>query len=128
MGSIERFFAVLTEHYAGAFPVWLAPLQARIVTVADRHEAWAEEAAAVLAARGFRVDTDTSADKLGAKIRKAQLEKIPFMLVCGDDEVEARSVAPRTREGKRLDVMPIEAFADHLAAEAVVPRGGAQTS
>jgi len=124
LGSMERFFAVLTEHYAGAFPVWLAPVQARVVTISEKQEAWANEAIATLRARGFRVDADLSSDKLGAKIRRAQLEKIPFMLVVGDKEAQARSVAPRTREGAQLPVQTLDAFVEHLAAAAAIPRGG----
>ena len=124
LGSMERFFAVLTEHYAGAFPVWLAPIQARVIAIGDRQEAYVGEVAETLKQRGFRVDTHTGGDKLGAKIRQAQLEKIPFMLVCGDKEVEARMVAARTRDGTQLPVMAIDAFADHLATAAAIPRGG----
>ncbi|HTM19449.1 MAG TPA: threonine--tRNA ligase, partial [Kofleriaceae bacterium] len=127
LGSMERFFAVLTEHYGGAFPVWLAPLQARVITVSEKQDAWAEEVKRTLVARGFRVDADLSADKLGAKIRRAQLEKIPFMLVIGDKEVEAGGVAPRARDGHQLAPMPLEQFAEHLTAAARIPRGGAQT-
>jgi threonyl-tRNA synthetase len=124
LGSMERFFAVLTEHYAGAFPVWLAPVQARVIAVGDRQETYVGEVAEVLTRRGFRVDTHIGSEKLGAKIRQAQLEKIPFMLVCGDKEVEARSVAARTREGAQLPAMPLDEFANHLAAAAAIPRGG----
>jgi threonyl-tRNA synthetase len=124
MGSMERFFAVLTEHYAGAFPVWMAPIQARVISIADRQEAYVNEVAESLTKRGFRIDTHTGGEKLGAKIRQAQLEKIPFMLVCGDKEVEARAVAARTREGQQLPAMPIEDFANHLTAAAAIPRGG----
>ncbi|MGE0551341.1 MAG: threonine--tRNA ligase [Kofleriaceae bacterium] len=124
LGSMERFFAVLTEHYAGAFPVWLAPVQARVIAVGDRQEAYVNEVAEILKKRGFRVDTHTGGEKLGAKIRQAQLEKIPFMLVCGDKEVEARSVAARAREGTQLPVMTIDAFVTHLTAAAAIPRGG----
>ncbi len=127
LGSMERFFAVLTEHYAGAFPVWLAPVQARVIAVGDRQEAYVGEVCDMLGRRGFRVDTHTGGEKLGAKIRQAQLEKVPFMLVCGDKEVEARTVAARTREGKQLPAMSIEELAGHLAAAAVIPRGGAAT-
>ncbi len=123
MGSIERFFAILTEHYAGRFPVWLSPIQARVITVSEKHDEWAQEATNALAKAGFRVDSDLSADKLGAKIRRAQLEKIPFMLVVGDKEVEGRTVAPRTREGGRLDAMGLDAFTKHLADAAQVPLG-----
>jgi threonyl-tRNA synthetase len=125
LGSIERFFAVLTEHYAGAFPVWLAPVQARVITVSEKQEAWAREVEAILRERGFRVEVDLASDKLGAKIRRAQLEKIPFMLVCGDKEVEARAVAARTRDGSQLPPMGIDAFVEHLAGAARIPRGGA---
>jgi threonyl-tRNA synthetase len=93
--------------------------------VSEKHDAWATEACAALRGRGFRVDSDLSADKLGAKIRRAQLDKIPFMLVCGDKEVEAKAVAPRTREGTQLGAMALDAFADHLAAAARIPRGSA---
>src|ERR1700694_3122245 len=86
-GSFERFIAILVEHFAGNFPVWLAPVQARVVTVADRHQEWGREATALLAARGLRVELDESNDKLGAKIRLAQLAKIPYTLVIGDNEV-----------------------------------------
>ena len=125
LGSMERFFAVLTEHYAGAFPVWLAPVQARVIAISDKQTAYVEEVAGKLTAAGFRVDTHTGSDKLGAKIRQAQLEKIPFMLVCGDKEVEAGAVAARGRDGKQLPVMAIDAFAEHLRTAAAIPRGGA---
>jgi threonyl-tRNA synthetase len=124
LGSMERFFAVLTEHYAGAFPVWLAPVQARVIAVGDRQEAYVAEVAEVLAKRGFRVDTHVGGEKLGAKIRQAQLEKIPFMLVCGDKEVAARAVAARTREGQQLPTMSLDELVTHLTAAAAIPRGG----
>ncbi len=124
LGSMERFFAVLTEHHAGAFPVWLAPVQARAIAIGDRQEAYVGEVAEVLTRRGFRVDTHTGGETLGAKIRQAQIEKIPFMLVCGDKEVAARAVAVRTREGRQLPAMPIDEFAHHLATAAAIPRGG----
>jgi threonyl-tRNA synthetase len=124
LGSMERFFAVLTEHYAGAFPTWLAPIQAKIISVTEKQEPWATKVYEELKAKGFRVELDASNDKLGAKIRKAQLEKIPFMLVVGDKEVEANGVAARTREGTQLPLMDLEAFSAHLAAAAAIPRGG----
>ncbi len=124
LGSIERFFGVLTEHYVGAFPVWLAPIQARVISIGDKQEAYVNEIADALKRAGFRVDTHTGGEKLGAKIRGAQLEKIPFMLVCGDKEVEARTVAARTREGTQLPAMPLEEFVAHLTAAAAIPRGG----
>src|SRR5262249_25947205 len=123
-GSLERFFAVLIEHYAGAFPLWRARVQARVVTTSEKQEAWARQVEETLRGRGFRVDSDLSADKVGAKIRRAQLEKIPVMLVCGPKEMEAQSVAPRLRDGKQLEVMPLEAFERWLGREAQIPRGG----
>lgn len=120
-GSFERFIAILTEHYAGAFPAWLAPVQARVVTVSDRFDAWAQEAAAALQARGWRVEVDGSSDKLGAKIRNAQLAKIPFTLVVGEKEVEARGVSPRRHGGEDLKTMPLDAFAELMAREATAP-------
>ncbi len=124
LGSIERFFAVLVEHYAGKFPVWLAPIQARVITVSEKQDAWASQVETRLRSEGFRVETDLSADKLGAKIRRAQLEKIPFMLVCGDKEVEAGAVSPRARDGQQLSTMSLDAFVDHLREQAHPPRGG----
>ncbi|MBK9070176.1 MAG: threonine--tRNA ligase [Myxococcales bacterium] len=124
MGSVERFFAVLTEHYAGAFPMWLAPVQVRVVSINEKQEAWANEVRDALIAAGYRVDIDASNDKLGAKVRLAQVEKIPLVLVCGDKEMEAKTVAPRTREGKQLPVMDVPALLAHLAIEAAIPKGG----
>jgi threonyl-tRNA synthetase len=126
-GTFERFIGMLVEHYAGAFPVWLAPVQARAVVVSEKHEAFAREVRAALASRGLRVDVDLSNDKLGAKIRRAQLEKIPYMLVIGDKEVAARTVAPRLRDGKQLDPMPLDQFVARLLEEArcpIVPETG----
>jgi threonyl-tRNA synthetase len=120
-GSFERFIAILTEHYAGAFPAWLAPVQARVVTVSDRFDAWAREATDILSAQGWRVELDESSDKLGAKIRNAELEKIPFTVVIGEKEASARAVAPRRRGGEDLKTMPLEAFADLLKREATPP-------
>jgi threonyl-tRNA synthetase len=124
LGSIERFFGILTEHYVGAFPVWLAPIQARVISIGDRQEPYVNEIADILKKRGFRVDTHAGGEKLGAKIRQAQLEKIPYMLVCGDKEVEARAIAARTRDGKQMPAMPIDDFITHLAEAAAIPRGG----
>jgi threonyl-tRNA synthetase len=120
-GSFERFIAILTEHFAGAFPVWLAPVQARVVTISDRFNGWAEETAERLVAAGFRVELDRSSDKLGAKIRAAELQKIPFVCVVGEKEVEARGVSPRRHGGADLKAMALEAFIDLLAKEAAPP-------
>jgi threonyl-tRNA synthetase len=107
-GSVERFFAVLVEHYAGNFPMWLAPVQARVLTVSEKAEPWAREVAAQLQAAGLRVETDLSADKLGAKVRRAQMEKIPTMLVVGEKDMAARVVSPRMRDGQQLPAMPLD--------------------
>ena len=123
-GSMERFFAVLIEHYGGAFPTWLAPVQARILTISEKQEGWGTKVVETLRARGFRVEADLSADKVGAKIRRAQGDKIPIMLVCGAKEVEAGAVAPRLRDGTQLPVMALDAFGEWLQKEATIPRGG----
>src|SRR2546425_260048 len=123
-GTFERFIAILIEHFAGNFPVWLAPTQARIITVADRHMEWAREVHARLQEGGLRIEADESSEKLGAKIRDAQLMKIPYTLVIGDKEVEGRGVSPRKHgEGKEADLgfQQLDAFAAKLSAEARPP-------
>src|SRR5438105_8553942 len=123
-GSFERFIAILIEHYAGNFPVWLAPVQARIITVADRHFDWAQKVFDFLQARGLRVELDHASEKLGAKIRDAQLAKVPYTLVIGDKEVEGKGISPRKHgEGKEADLgfSTLDTFAEKLSAEAVVP-------
>ncbi len=120
-GSFERFIAILTEHYAGAFPAWLAPVQARVVTVSDRFDGWARAVVERLVAEGIRAELDESSDKLGAKIRDAQLAKIPFALVIGEREVEAKGVAPRRHGGEDLKSMGLDAFLDLMRKEAAPP-------
>jgi len=120
-GSFERFVAILTEHYAGAFPAWLSPVQARILMVSERFDAWGREVRDRLVAAGWRVELDDSSDKLGAKIRNAELAKIPYALIVGEKEVEAKGVAPRRRGGEDLKTMPLEAFLDLLNKEARPP-------
>jgi threonyl-tRNA synthetase len=117
-GSIERFIGILIEHFGGAFPLWIAPIQAVIIPIADRHVDPAGELAAVLRERGLRVEVDTSAGRMQNKIRLAQEQKIPYMLVLGDREIEARTAAPRTRAGEQLDPEGWDVLADRLAAEA----------
>jgi threonyl-tRNA synthetase len=123
-GSIERFFAVLLESTAGAFPAWLAPVQAVVVPVADRHIAYGDEVVAMLVAQGLRADIDLSDDTMGAKIRKHQIAKVPYQLIVGDAEVEARTVAVRPRTGDQRKDVPIEAFLTDLAAEVAERRAG----
>ena len=121
-GSLERFIGVITEHFAGAFPFWLAPVQAVVVPIADRHIDGARELAAVLAARGLRVEVDDSSNRMQNKIRLAQEQKVPYMLVLGDRELEARTAAPRTRAGEQQPVEAWDALADRLADEAAARR------
>jgi threonyl-tRNA synthetase len=116
-GSIDRFFGVLVEHTAGAFPAWLAPLQARVLPVRDDHDAYAERIADRLRSEGFRVDVVVADEPLGGRIRKAKLEKIPYVLVVGDDDVEAGSVGVNPRGGEVVRGVAVDDFVDRLAAE-----------
>ena len=127
-GSMERFMAVLIEHFAGAFPLWLAPVQARVLTVSEKADVWGREVQARLLAADLRADADLSADKLGAKIRRAQMEKIPYMLVVGERDMAARVVSPRTRDGQQMPATPLDELAQRLAAEAVPPALGAPSA
>ncbi len=120
-GSFERFIAILIEHYAGAFPAWLAPVQATIVTVADRQMEYARQVRDQLRAQGYRVELDERGITLNAKIRDAQIQKTPFTLVIGDNEVEAGAVAPRRYGGEDLKSMKLEAFAAILQKDAAWP-------
>lgn len=117
LGAIERFLGVLIEHYAGAFPVWLAPLQAIIVTVTDAQLDFAGEVRRLLQGRGVRVEVDTRSEKLGYKIREAQMQKVPYMLVIGNKEVEQAGIAPRKRDGTQLSLMTPSEFADLVEKE-----------
>lgn len=118
LGSIERFIGILIEHYAGAFPLWLAPEQVRILTVTEAHNDYAKEVETALKAADIRVKTDLRNEKLGKKIRESQLDKIPYMLVIGDQEVASATVAPRLRkQGETLDAMSVDRFIVHLQDE-----------
>ena len=116
-GSFERFMALLIEHFAGAFPLWLAPVQAIVLPIADRHLAYAETVRARLAGAGLRVEVDGRVEKIGYKIREAQLQKVPYMLVIGDREVAEGTVAVRSRAGGDLGSRGLEAFVDAATAE-----------
>jgi threonyl-tRNA synthetase len=107
-GSIERFFGVLIEHYAGAFPMWLAPVQVAVLPITDRVNEYAEKVAAELRRAGLRVEVNVRSDKIGAKIRDAQLQKIPFMLVLGDREMEEGKVAVRERTKGDIGAMSLD--------------------
>ncbi|MEJ5299709.1 MAG: threonine--tRNA ligase [Thermodesulforhabdaceae bacterium] len=124
LGAMERFIGILIEHYAGAFPVWIAPVQAIILTVTDRHLEYARQVFDVLREKGMRVELDDRNEKLGFKIREAQLQKIPYMLVIGDREMQAGTVAPRRRDGVQLDPMSIEAFCELVDKECLAATKG----
>ncbi|GIW47613.1 MAG: threonine--tRNA ligase [Deltaproteobacteria bacterium] len=109
-GSFERFFGILIEHYGGAFPLWLSPVQVRIATISDTHIGYAEEVYNILRQENLRVERDFRNEKLGLKVREAQLEKIPYLLVIGNKEVETKTVAPRRLGGKNLPSMKVEDF------------------
>ncbi|GAB4574486.1 MAG: threonine--tRNA ligase [Anaerolineae bacterium] len=113
-GSLERFMGILIEHFAGAFPAWLSPVQVVLIPVADRHIAYAEQVAAKLKAQGFRVEVDASSNRMGNKIRIAQGQKVPYMLIVGDRDVEAGAVSVRLRSGDDLGSMPVEDFLARL--------------
>jgi threonyl-tRNA synthetase len=117
LGSIERFIGVLIEHYAGAFPLWIAPLQARILTVTDRNNEFASSILTSLKEAGFRVEADLRNEKLGLKVREAQMQKIPYMLVVGDKEAEQGGVTPRLRDGQNLPFMTTHEIIQHLKEE-----------
>ncbi|MBI5086004.1 MAG: threonine--tRNA ligase [Acidobacteria bacterium] len=118
-GSVERFFGILLEHYAGAFPLWLAPVQAMVLPIADRHTDYARQVQAKLAAAGLRADIDARSEKVNYKIREAQLQKIPFMLVVGDREAADGKVAVRTRKGGDLGARPVDEVVAEIAAAAL---------
>ena len=116
-GSMERFVGVLIEHFAGAFPLWLAPEQVRILPVSDKFAAYADEVVAALRAAGVRAVVDTSQDKLGAKIRLAQIEKVPYMIVVGGKEAESRQVSVRSRKAGDEGSKPLEEFVERIKQE-----------
>ncbi|NJN67009.1 MAG: threonine--tRNA ligase [Chloroflexaceae bacterium] len=117
MGSIERFFGVLIEHFAGAFPIWLAPVQAMLIPITDRHVAYASEVQQQMRAVRLRVELNQSRDRMQAKIRTAQLQKIPYMLIIGDKEQATGAVSVRLRSGEDLGAIPVEAFLERICAE-----------
>ena len=117
LGSLERFFGILIEHYAGAFPLWLAPVQALLIPVTDKQAAAAKDMAAKLRAKDIRVVVDERAEKMGAKIRDAQMQKVPYMLVLGGREIENGTVSVRGRVAGDLGPMPLDAFIEKVDAE-----------
>ena len=117
LGSMERFMGVLIEHYGGAFPLWLAPVQALVIPIADRHLEYAEAVKKQLVTEGFRAEVDARGERMNLKIRSAQLQKIPYMLVVGDSEIRDQAVAVRHRERGDLGLMPIPGLVQQLDAE-----------
>ncbi|MBK9110307.1 MAG: threonine--tRNA ligase [Nitrospira sp.] len=118
MGSIERFFGILIEHYAGAFPTWLAPVQAVVLTITDNQQEFAAKIVSTLKSHGFRVEADIRNEKIGFKIREAEKNRIPYMLVVGDKEVQSGMVSVRGRSGANHGSLPIEAFLELLRTDA----------
>ena len=116
-GSIERFIGILTEHYAGKFPTWLSPVQVKVITITDRANEYAEKVTSALKEKKIRAELDDRSESANYKIRAAQLEKIPYMLVLGDKEIEAGTVSVRTRDGKVMGNMKLDEFADTVAEE-----------
>jgi threonyl-tRNA synthetase len=118
-GSIERFFGILVEHYAGAFPPWLAPVQVTGIPIADAHVPYLEQVAERLRGHGIRVEVDSSDDRMQKKIRTAQRQKVPYMLLAGDDDVAAGAVSFRFRDGTQRNGVPVdEAVAEIVRAVA----------
>jgi len=120
-GSLERFVGLLIEHFAGAFPVWMAPVQAVVIPIAERHQEYAEEVAATLRALPARVNTDARNESMKYKIREAQMQQIPYMLVVGDKEMEARTVGVRALRAGDIGALPLAEFAVKLADEGKIP-------
>jgi len=117
MGSMERFLGVLIEHFAGAFPTWLAPVQAVIIPIADRHLEYAHQVDEQLKEAGLRVEVDDRGERMNAKIRDAQNQKIPYMLVVGDREVEQGTVSVRLRTEENLGGMQVGTFLEQVGAD-----------
>jgi threonyl-tRNA synthetase len=113
-GSIERFFGVLTEHYAGAFPAWLAPVQVVGIPIGDNHVSYLSDFTARLRSQGVRVEVDSSSDRMQKKIRNAQKQKVPFMVIAGDDDVAAGTVSFRYRDGSQRNGVPLDAAVEHV--------------
>ncbi len=116
-GSLERFIGIITEHFAGAFPAWLAPVQVKILPVTDRAHQYADSVKYMLESSGFRVEVDKRSEKVGKKIRDAQMEKVPYMLIVGDQDVQNNTVSPRHRADGDLGAMGIKEFTDLLTKE-----------
>ena len=117
IGCYERTLALLIEKYAGAFPMWLAPVQVKLLPIADRHLDYIYEVKAKLEAKGIRCEVDDRSEKIGYKIREAQLEKVPYMLLCGDKDIEAQTVSVRSRKNGDIGAMSVEQYLDIIMEE-----------
>ncbi|MBR49251.1 MAG: hypothetical protein CL734_03380 [Chloroflexi bacterium] len=116
-GSLERFMGILIEHYGGAFPLWLAPIQVQIIPIADRHIEYAENIQHQLQSESVRVLIDSRSERMNSKIREAQINKIPYMLIVGDREIEAETVGVRLRSGEDLGPVSIYKLIDRIKSE-----------
>jgi threonyl-tRNA synthetase len=123
LGSLERFIAILLEHTAGKLPLWLAPVQVRVLTLTERQDRYGRQVTDRLLRAGFRAELDNRNEKLGLKIRQGQVEKVPYMLVVGDKEAGSGMVAPRSRSGETLAPVPIDTFIERLKDEAIPGKG-----
>jgi threonyl-tRNA synthetase len=119
LGALERFLGVLIEHYAGAFPTWLAPVQAIVLSVTDRTLTYCRGVHQALIQAGIRADLDIRNEKLGLKVREAQLQKIPYMIVIGDKEEEQQRISPRRRTGENLGLWTLSQFIDRVREESL---------
>jgi threonyl-tRNA synthetase len=117
MGSLERFFGILIEHYAGAFPLWLSPVQLSVLTIAERHAEYARTFAAELRRRGIRTELAIDSEKIGNKIRKSSVRKIPYAIIIGDKEVSENSVMVRRRNGENIGPFGVEQLISFLEEE-----------
>ena len=122
LGSFERFIGILIEHYEGVFPTWLAPTQAVVLNITDKQSEYAKKVEDSLKNKGFRVISDLRNEKIGFKIREHTIQKVPYLLVVGDKEVESQTVAVRARRGEDLGSMDLSAFEAHLTDD-VARRG-----
>ena len=118
LGSMERFIGILLEHYAGALPLWLAPMQVAVMNISEGQRGYAQDVAQALRAAGYRAEADLRNDKISYKIREHSLQKLPYLLVVGEKEKAANKVAVRTRGGEDLGVMDVEDFVVRLGSEA----------
>ena len=117
LGSIERFIGIITEHYAGAFPMWLAPVQVKVLAIGEGHVEYANKVKDALEAKHIRVEVDARNEKIGYKIREAQLEKIPYMIIVGDKEAEEKTVSVRSRKEGDLGAMKLDVLCEKLVDE-----------